>query len=1011
MTRAGAGPALLGLFVVSGFAGLIYQSIWSHYLGLTLGHAAYAQTLVLAIFMGGMALGAWLASRWGGRWRDLVLAYALVEAVIGLAGLGFHPLFLGYTALSQQTVLPMLSGAGVAAWQWLGATALILPQCVLLGATFPLLSAGWLRLAPAQAGRVLGGLYFANSFGAALGVLAATFLLLPRIGMPGAVQLAGGLNLAVAAGAAWLAWSLRRAGPGRSAASRGPRDSGGAADGERLEPRPLAPSPAADGLASAASFSRLVLWATALSGAASFVYEIVWVRLLNQALGTTLHAFELMLAAFILGLACGAWWVRGHGGCIADALRYAGIAQVAMGVAALLSTPVFAQSFVWVGWLVGVLPRDDGGYALYNLGSAAIALAVMFPAAFFAGMTLPLFTMALLRRGAGEAAIGRVYAANTLGAIAGVLACVHLLVPLLGLHGALVLAALVDAGLGLVLLRIAGPARLLRPAMTILAALAIAFMFGRPDPLAQLSGVFRTGQARADAEARVAYLRDGKTATVAVAVYPSGAAMIATNGKPDASLTLGLEDAPMPDEITMLMAGALPLALHPAPREVAVIGWGSGLTTHTLLGSPLPVRVESIEIERAMVEGARVFGARVARAYDDPRSVLRIDDARTHFVAGRRRYDAIVSEPSNPWVSGVAHLFTEEFYALLHRHLTEQGVLVQWLQSYEIDDALLARMVTALLTRFPQAEVYLTNDYDLLLVARRDQAPAALDLGRLDHAPLRDELARVGLAGEADYRLRRIGGPRVLATFSRLMGGAGHSDFHPVVALGAPRTRFLGSRSEFLQYLVDNGLPVLDLLDGRAPPARGEAVSQVEPSRFAYAHRIAAEITAGLEGGRVGVWLRERLPDQAAQVERLLARSAAPLDEDEVGAWSADAAAVAKLTLGLLPAADHAQSWVSPRWLSAGQPHLIDELMAAWSAAARRAPAAMFDAAVAVLEARDTRLPVEVREQMLVIAQLGALGLGDADGVALLETRYGDYAPRTRNFDGIRHFLRAWAEG
>src|SRR5690606_27889614 len=137
---------------------------------------------------------------------------------------------------------------------------------------------------------------------------------------------------------------------------------------------------------------------------------------------------------------------------------------------------------------------------------------------------------------------------------------------------------------------------------------------------------------------------------------------IATNGKPDASIQLLRGGEPTDDEVTMAMAAALPLALHRAPKDVAIIGWGSGMTTHIVLGSELPARVDSIEIEKAMVEGARNFGSRVVRAYQDPRSVVHIDDARTYFSTGRRRYDVIISEPSNPWVSGVSSLFTKEFY-------------------------------------------------------------------------------------------------------------------------------------------------------------------------------------------------------------------------------------------------------------------------------------------------------------------------------------------------------------
>ncbi|WP_158637019.1 hypothetical protein [Arenimonas daejeonensis] len=198
---------MLALFVASGFAGLIYQSIWSHYLGLTLGHAAYAQTLVLGIFMGGMALGAWLVSRWGIRWQRLIFAYAMVELAIGVAGLAFHPVFQAYTHLSQDLVYPALQSVpGVRTWQWVTAALLIAPQSILLGMTFPLMSGGYLRVAPRADGEILGGLYFTNSIGAAFGALVATFALLPWVGMPGAITIAGLVNLMVGV----LSWLVSR---------------------------------------------------------------------------------------------------------------------------------------------------------------------------------------------------------------------------------------------------------------------------------------------------------------------------------------------------------------------------------------------------------------------------------------------------------------------------------------------------------------------------------------------------------------------------------------------------------------------------------------------------------------------------------------------------------------------------------------------------------------------------------------------------------------------------------
>ena len=243
-------------------------------------------------------------------------------------------------------------------------------------------------------------------------------------------------------------------------------------------------------------------WIALASGACSFVYEIGWIRLLNQALGTTLHSFELMLAAFLLGLAFGGAWVQRRAARLHDPLRVAALAQVAMGVAALLSLLAFAHSFDWTAALVQSLARTDGGYRLYLLGSAVIAMAVMLPAAFFAGMTLPLFTLALLRDGAGEAAIGRLYAANTLGAIAGVLLMVHVLVPLAGVRAGIMLAAAVDVLLGFWLLAHArgelAPRRVGGMVLAAVAAFVLVLGWGRPDPRAQLSGAFRTGFARLD---------------------------------------------------------------------------------------------------------------------------------------------------------------------------------------------------------------------------------------------------------------------------------------------------------------------------------------------------------------------------------------------------------------------------------------------------------------------------------------------------------------------------------
>ncbi len=985
------GRVLLWLFVLSGFSGLIYQSIWSHYLGLVLGHAAYAQALVLAIFMGGMALGAWLASRASVGWGQLLLRYAVLELVVGLCGLAFHPFFEGYIGLSQRSVLPALASPLAAhAYQWGTAAILILPQCVMLGMTFPLMSAAFLRLTPADDGQVLGGLYFSNSLGAALGALAAVFMLLPAVGMPGAMFTAGLINVVVALGA-WAVWKTV-AEPGTQPASA---DTGAAAAKEDRDPPAL---------------TRFLLVCAFATGATSFVYEIGWVRMLNTALGTTLHSFELMLAAFILGLAFGGRRVRQRSAQIVDAVGSTAWAQVMKGVCALLSVVVFAHSFQGIAWLMQALNRSDSGYDLFMAGSALVSLLVMFPAAYFAGMTLPLLTVALLRAGGSERRIGQVYASNTLGAIVGVLLAMYLLIPLLGVHGAVVVAALADCALGLALLarrQARSEQRMAVPLAigVILTAVVASFVFGQVDPRTRLSGVFRFGQAALGEEVEIPYLRDGRTATVGFVTAPDGTAAISTNGKTDAALALDMAVAPTDDETTMIMAGVLPTLLHPAPAEIAVIGWGSGLTTHTLLGSPKPKLVETIEIEPAMVEAARLFGPRVARAYDDPRSTLRIDDARTVFAMGNRQYDVIVSEPSNPWVSGVASLFTREFYGFLRAHLKPDGMLVQWIQAYELDGPLFATMLGALLAEFPDSELYVTQSTDFIVVAHTHPGPA-IDASVFAQEPLSSELARVHLHSPAHIALRRVGGGDVLRAYVRSYGAQPHSDYFPVVALNAPRSRFKGAEAIELLDIVDTGMPVAELLDGYVPQPYA-AIAGDPVARFAFRKRIGYALAGRLRGEPDAVeFTGARVTLNALFALRDLSRT--PLADRDLKMWTDHVASIVNQTLSSLTPQELDGVWIRPTWIDEqAQPPLVKDVLAALDAAARRDATRMLPTAIAVLEHPAEAMDAPLRNLMLVQAQLAAAVQGRFGEVLALENRHGATAGQ-RSYQ--RSFLLTWAQ-
>src|SRR6516225_2775650 len=322
---------LLGIFVVSGFTGLIYESIWSHYLKLFLGHAAYAQTLVLAIFMGGMAIGAGLVAQYAARVRQLLWAYLLVEGVIGIFGILFHRVFVAATDLSFATVIPALpAGIAINIYKWLLAALLVLPQSVLLGMTFPLISGGIIRRWPQQPGQTVAVLYFTNSLGAALGVLVSGFVLIGAVGLPGTALTAGLLNVALAL-AVWVV--VRR----------------------QSEPLPF-PVPASPSSSVALDpVARWFLTAAFLTGAASFMYELGWVRMLSLVLGSSTHSFELMLSAFILGLAFGGLYVRNRIEGIADPERYLGVIMLSMGSLAALTVPACNLLYDFMAWALGTL--------------------------------------------------------------------------------------------------------------------------------------------------------------------------------------------------------------------------------------------------------------------------------------------------------------------------------------------------------------------------------------------------------------------------------------------------------------------------------------------------------------------------------------------------------------------------------------------------------------------------------------------------------------------------------
>lgn len=301
-------------------------------------------------------------------WKNLLLGYALAEGAIGLFALVFHTAFDHAVHIAYFSVIPNLgSPLSINVFKWTISALMILPQTILFGITFPLMTAGFIRKFPEDSGKAISTLYFTNSFGAALGVLASGFILIRLLGLPGTMKVAGLINV----GLSLCVWLMVR--------------------GLAIDPIEF-PKVQNSERSLWGKWYWFLLAVSLITGASSFIYEIGWIRMLSLVLGSSTHAFELMLAAFIFGLACGGLWMRYRIECIADTIRFLVKVQIIMGFLALSTLPLYGNTFVVMQSILKALSKTNTGYALFNLSSNALALAIMFPTTLFAGMALPLIT-------------------------------------------------------------------------------------------------------------------------------------------------------------------------------------------------------------------------------------------------------------------------------------------------------------------------------------------------------------------------------------------------------------------------------------------------------------------------------------------------------------------------------------------------------------------------------------------------------------------------------------------
>ena len=746
--------SLIGIcFVFSGATGLIYEVLWARMLGLVFGATTLAVSTVLAAFMGGLALGSALAGKFSSRVKRPLRAYGLIEIGIAVYAILVPVLFSridNIYALIWQQFHPGFFVFSI--WRFVLSCLMLLVPTTLMGATLPVLAAALLRSINHRPNSIT-RLYTCNLVGAIFGTLAAGFVLLPSFGVRITIFVAALINIAIGI-VAILA--------DRASKSDFP---------DHISERLSFAEDSADTPSQDRGSVKFWMFCALISGFVTISTQVAWTRLLSMIIGSSTYAFSLVVALFLIGLSLGAY-VIGRKDYSVRLLRSLFIVELVTAISLFVSLAV-------VGLLpdllikAGLLLKLNSWLGLLSLQIASAALLILVPA-FLMGAVMPLV---LVWAGSYKTTdsvrlVGRSYAVNTIGAIAGAFLSGFVLIPKTTTRFTVLFAAslcVIVCGLAFRPHHAARDPALWRalavgisfamvlilclvaPALNIPRMNLDGLSIGAYDSLVRVLAKTREigddiANENAPADHQLLMFEEGATSTVSVR-KDWGSISLAINGRTNAS---DIGDMP-----TQIMLGQLPVLVAPNLKHGLIVGFATGVTAGAMLQSPVE-SVECVELERATRKASHYFEHVNNRPLEDARLHLIIDDARTYLRVTPNRYDMIVSEPSHPWVPGVANLFTKEFFELGRDRLTNTGVFVQWLQIYQLSNDSLRSALATYVQVFPHVLVFrvggTSKGKDLLLVGSNQKLSMDLFGERLRDSRVQSELARVQMNSEESLR-------------------------------------------------------------------------------------------------------------------------------------------------------------------------------------------------------------------------------------------------------------------
>jgi spermidine synthase len=793
-----------------------------------LGISAHAHSVVIATFMLGLALGSWRLGLEADRNPNPLRLFGQLEAGIGLSGLLNLALIPGL-----QRLYPVIGG-GLAAGIWqaqglrllMAAAALLLPT-FLMGGTLPALVRG-LGNDFSRLDRTVATLYGLNTLGAAIGACGAGFVLLPLLGIRGAVAVAVTANLAIAA-----ALLLPKAERGRD---------------RELEPRHVGGSSAETRIPESLRARLLTLFA--LSGFAALALQLAWIRALTQIIGSSVYAFSTVLATYLAGIALGSLTIPALIGSSSRSPRAAlsriAFVEVATGFSVLVGLPVISK--LPEAFLAGYRAGITESFFVLQVFVFTLAAAVMIVPTLLLGALFPLLTAVIVKdRARVGHGVGVAYAANSSGTILGTIIAGLLLLPTLGSEDTLRWTALLFAAVGVALWMMRPRARLRRSLLQALGTLGLfaVILYWLPpwDLAVMTSGPFihasrivdvpegRTFRDWIRQRNRIVFYGEGAEATVSVRDVGEERLLV-INGKTDGSRH--------GDRKTQLSLAHLPLLMHSEPRKVLVIGLGTGMSAAAAATHSAVEQLDVVEISPQVVEASQYFHAESGDILLDPRLRLVQADARNLLLTRREEYDAILSEPSNPWITGIANLFTEEFFALAKNRLAPDGLMAQWFQTYGMSEVDLKSVLHTFRRVFSHVTVWSPQLGDLLFIGSRERHH--LQLSRIEtllaFPPALAQLETIALADPVGFARLFLLGDRESESFVR--GALPNTDNHPRIEFHAPRNLYA-------ETTLPNMIAAVEHLDTRSQVVPFAGLDRYEPttgSFSAFGLEIAADSAA-----------------------------------------------------------------------------------------------------------------------------------------------------------------------